>query len=229
MHRSAKKCKPVNEGCRRRLIISAILLVVVAAIAAFTFIQIRDRSYFHSLSYTPKQDKASDVLVVYYSRSGNTEAMAREIARRLQADILRIETEPYGLNFKGWLQANRDAASEIKEVDVTPAVVDLHPYRLIFLGSPIWWYRPAPPLWTFVEKNDFSGKDVVLFNTFNSEFKAEPIKEFQLQVGKKGGRLIDHIFIRRGRVYYQMSGEELIQQAQNLLDKKVKEWQIIQR
>ena len=212
-----------------RLIISAILLVVVAAIAAFTFIQIKDRTYFHSPSYTPKQDKPSDVLVVYYSRSGNTEAMAREIARRLQADILRIETKPYGLDFKGWFQANRDAASEEKQVDITPEVVDFHPYRLIFLGSPIWWYRPAPPLWTFVENNDFSGKDVVLFNTFNSEFKAEPIKEFQLEVEKKGGRLIDHIFIRRGRVYYQMSGKELIRQAQDLLDKKVKEWQTLQR
>ncbi len=155
--------------------------------------------------------------------------MAREIARRLQADILRIETKPYGLDFKGWLQANSDAASEKKQVDITPEVVDFHPYRLIFLGSPIWWYRPAPPLWTFVEKNDFSGKDVVLFNTFNSEFKAEPIKEFQLEVEEKGGRLIDHIFIRRGRVYYQMNGKELIQQTQDLLDKKVKEWQTLQR
>ena len=212
-----------------RFIISAILLLVVAAIAVFTFIQIKDRTYFHSPPYTPKQGKASDVLVVYYSRSGNTEAMAREIARRLQADILRIETKPYDLDFKGWLQANRDAASEKKQVDITPEVVDLHPYRLIFMGSPIWWYRPAPPLWTFVEKNNFSGKNVVLFNTFNSEFKAEPIKEFQREVEKKGGRLIDHIFIRRGRVYHQMNGMELIQQSQDLLDKKVKEWQTLQR
>ena len=212
-----------------RFIISAILLLVVAAIAVFTFIQIKDRTYFHSPPYTPKQGKASDVLVVYYSRSGNTEAMAREIARRLQADILRIETKPYGLDFKGWLQANSDAASEKKQVDITPEVVNFHPYRLIFLGSPIWWYRPAPPLWTFIEKNDFSGKDVVLFNTFNSEFKAEPIKEFQREVEKKGGRLIDHIFIRRGRVYHQMNGMELIQQSQDLLDKKVKEWQTLQR
>ena len=86
---------------RGRVIISAILLVVVAAIAAFAFIQIKDRTYFHSPPYTSKQDKASDVLVVYYSRSGNTEAMAREIARRLQADILRIETKFYGLDFRG--------------------------------------------------------------------------------------------------------------------------------
>ncbi len=210
-----------------RIIISAILLVVVAAIAAFTFVQIKDRTYFHSPPYISKQDKASDVLVVYYSRSGNTEAMAKEIARRLHADILRIKTKSYDLDFKGWLQANSDSRSKRKQVDISPSVVDLHRYRLIFLGSPIWWYRPSPPLWTFVEKNDFSGKDVVLFNTFNSKFKAEPIKEFQREVEKKGGRLIDHIFIRRGRIYYQMSGKELIRQAQDLLDKKVKEWRTI--
>ncbi len=211
-----------------RIIKSTLLFVVVAVIAAFTFVQIKDRTYFHSPPYTSKQDKASDVLVVYYSRSGNTEAMAREIARRLHADILKIETEVYGPDFKGWLQANSDSRSR-KHVDISPAHVDLHRYRLIFLGSPIWWYRPSPPLWTFVKKNDFSGKDVVLFNTFNSTFKAEPIKEFQREVEKKGGRLIDHIFIRRGRIYYQMSGKELIQEAQDLLDKKVKEWQTIQR
>ena len=212
-----------------RIIISAILFVVVAAIAAFAFVRIKDRTYFHSPPYTSKEDKASDVLVVYYSRSGNTEAMAREIARRLQANILRIETKPYGLDFKGWLEANSDSRSGKKHVDISPAVVDLHRYRLIFLGSPIWWYRPAPPLWTFVEKNDFSGKEVVLFNTFNSKFKAKPIKEFQREVEGKGGRLIDHIFIRRGRVFYQMSGKELIRQAQNLLAEKVKEWETIQK
>jgi hypothetical protein len=45
----------------------------------------------------------------------------------------------------------------------------------------------------------------------------------------RDGTLIDHIFIRRGRVYYQMGGKELIRQAQNLLDKKVKEWQTTRR
>ena len=47
---------------RGRLIISAILLVVVVAIAVFTFVQIRDRTYFHSPPYKPEQDKTSDVL-----------------------------------------------------------------------------------------------------------------------------------------------------------------------
>ena len=208
---------------KRRIIIFAIFFVAALFIASFILVQIKDRTYFHSAHYTPKRDKASEVLVVYYSRSGNTEAMAREIARRLQADIIKLETKLYSLDFKGWFKANRDSRSK-KNVDIRPEGVDLQRYRLVLLGCPIWWYRPAPPLWTFVEKNDFSGKEVVLFNTFNSKFKTEAIKEFQRKVEEKGGRLIDHIFIRRGRVYYQMSGNELIQEAQNLLDKKVKEW-----
>jgi len=153
-----------------RIIISAILLVVVAAIAAFIFVQIKDRTYFHSSPYTPKQDKASDVLLVYYSRSGNTEAMAKEIARRLHSDILRIETKSYGLDFKGWLQANGDSRAETKQVNISPAVVDLHKYRLIFLGSPIWWYRPAPPLWTFVNRTISAEKTLFysILSTVNS-------------------------------------------------------------
>lgn len=152
---------------KQKVIIVAIFFVAAIFIASFILVQIKDRTYFHSPPYSPKQDKDSTALVVYYSRSGNTEAMAREIAQRLQADIIKLETKLYSLDFKGWFKANRDSRSK-KNVDIRPEVVDLQRYRLVFLGSPIWWYRPAPPLWTFVEKNDFSGKEVVLFNTFYS-------------------------------------------------------------
>jgi hydroxyacyl-ACP dehydratase HTD2-like protein with hotdog domain len=50
---------------------------------------------------------------------------------------------------------------------------------------------------------------------------------FQRKIEEKGGRLIDHLFIRRGRVYYQKSGQQLIQEVQTLLDEKTKEWQNI--
>ena len=186
-------------------------------------VQIKDRTYFHSPPYTPNPKKQPSVLLVYYSRSGNTEALAREIARKLAADIIRIESAAYSLDYRGWRRASRDADSEVL-AQIEPEVVDLSPYRLVFLGSPIWWYRPAPPLWTFVEKNDFSGKPIILFNTFNSRFKPEKIQEFRRKIEEKGGKLVDHIYIRRGRVYYQKSGQELIQEAQTILDEKFGAW-----
>jgi ABC-type glycerol-3-phosphate transport system substrate-binding protein len=72
---------------KRKIIILAVCIVAVAFIASFVLVQVKDRTYFHSPPYSPKQDKDSTVLVVYYSRSGNTEAMAREVARKFNADI----------------------------------------------------------------------------------------------------------------------------------------------
>jgi len=209
---------------RRMTIILVVCIVAVALIASFVLVQVKDRTYFNSPPYSPKLDKDSTVLVVYYSRSGNTEAMAREVARKFNADIVKIEAERYPLDYQGWRNAANDADDKVTMVQISPEIVDMRKYRLVFIGSPIWWYRPAPPLWTFVEKNDFKEKNVILFNTFNSRFKSEEIEKFQGEIEKKGGRLIDHIFIRRGRVYYQKSGEQLIGESQEIIKEKMKEW-----
>ena len=82
---------------KRSVLIVAVVFIAVAAIASFVLVQVKDRTYFHSPPYTPKQNNASDVLVIYYSRSGNTEAMAREVARKFNADIVKIEAERYPL------------------------------------------------------------------------------------------------------------------------------------
>lgn len=213
---------------KRNLLVGTAAFILVAAIAAFVLVQVKDRTYFHSPPYAPRQTDASDVLVVYYSRSGNTEAMAREIARTFNADIVQILTDKYPLDYQGWRKANKDADEQVTMVRITPEVVDMGTYRLVFLGSPIWWYRPAPPLWAFVANNDFREKKVVLFNTFNSRFKFEEIDKFRREIELKGGRVIDHIFVRRGRVYYQKSGEQLIEESRGLVETKMKEWMMSQ-
>ena len=207
------------------MIIILVASMVIAALAAsFILVQVKDRTYFHSPPYTQKKAGPTDVLVIYYSRSGNTEAMAREIARKFQADIVRIESEKYTLDYDGWRQAGKDADQKVVLTEIKPETVDMKKYRLVFLGAPIWWFRPAPPLWTFVGKNDFTDKNVVLFNTFNSRFKSEEINEFGQKIEEKGGRFIDHIYVRRGRVYHQMSGEHLIEESREIVDEKMREW-----
>ncbi len=36
--------------------------------------------------------------------------------------------------------------------------------------------------------------------------------------------LVQVIFIRRGRVYYQKSGEQLLEESQDIIKEKMKEW-----
>ena len=65
----------------------------------------------------------------------------------------------------GWVNAMRDARSKAV---IAPQTIDLSGHDVIYLGSPIWLYSPAPPIWQFVQQNRFDGKRVVLLNTFNS-------------------------------------------------------------
>ncbi len=174
----------------------------------------------------PNSEQGSNgALVIYFSRTGNTEIMATEIAARYQADTVRLEADEYPATFEGSVEANRDAWNEQRQSIINPEIVDMTGYRLIFLGSPIWWYRPAVPLWTFVEKNEFHGKRVVLFNTFNSRFKDRYITEFRQLVTQKGGEFADHLSLRRGRVFSQIDRDELIRQVRQLLVDRGSNWQ----
>lgn len=58
----------------------------------------------------------------------------------------------------------------------------------------------------------------------NSRFKSGKIDGFRQQVEGNGGRFIDHISMRRGRVYQQMSGEHLRERSWEIVDGKMLEW-----
>ncbi len=170
------------------------------------------------------QKEGNDILVLYYSLSGNTEIMSKAIASRYQADLIEIEAEEYSNNIIGSIHASFDAWTEERNSTIDPGIIDLSRYRFIFLGSPIWWFRPAVPLWAFVVKNNFQSQNIILFNTFNSRFKDKHIHEFSDLVKSKGGNLDDHIFIRRGRWYNQLGQNELAEQIQTLIKFKETQW-----
>ena len=172
------------------------------------------------------QKESNDILVLYYSLTGNTEIMAKAIASRYQAELVGIEAEEYSTDFLGSTRASVDAWTEEINATIDPEIIDLSRYRFIFLGSPIWWYRPAVPLWTFVVKNNFQNQNIILFNTFNSRFKDKYIDEFSDLVKSQGGNLDDHIFIRRGRWYNQLNQNELVEQIQTLIKSKETRWNL---
>ena len=152
-----------------------------------------------------------EVAVVYYSRSGHSEAVARDVARTFNAPIARIAAD-YALGFSGQGKAISDANSrELPQIEVEP--IDLVSVRRLFLVSPTWMFRPATPLWAYVEQADLTGKEIVLVTTGNSRFEQSEIDGFGQRVEARGGRLIHHLFLRRGRIYWQKSREDLLAEA----------------
>ncbi len=113
-----------------------------------------------------------NVLVVYYSATGNTERVANSIAEATGGDLFEIEpTEPYTDDDLNWNNEDSRVSREhedesLRDVPlVNTTVENWGDYDTVFIGYPIWWGIAAWPVDGFVEANDFSGKTVIPFAT----------------------------------------------------------------
>lgn len=113
-----------------------------------------------------------NVLVVYYSATGNTEREANSIAEATGGDLFEIEpTEPYTDDDLNWNDESSRVSREyedesLRDVPLVNTTVDgWDDYDTVFIGYPIWWGIAAWPVDGFVEANDFSDKTVIPFAT----------------------------------------------------------------
>ena len=116
-----------------------------------------------------------NVLVVYYSATGNTENAASYIAQATGGDLFEITpAEPYTDDDLNWSDENSRVTREhedesLRDVELTTTQVEnWDSYDTVFLGYPIWWGIAAWPVDGFVEANDFTGKTVIPFCTSSS-------------------------------------------------------------
>ena len=116
-----------------------------------------------------EEEKGPKTLVVYYSQTSNTQKVATEIATRLNADIAEIvPVEPYDGDFEATINRGKKELDEGILPEIQPLTVKVADYDLIFLGYPIWFGTYPPPVFTFLDQVDLSGKKVVPFCTFGS-------------------------------------------------------------
>ena len=121
------------------------------------------------------QPETGKTLVVYYSASGNTERVAKDIAEAAGADLFEIvPTEVYTSDDLDWTNPDSRVSREhddesLRDVPLTTTEVpDWDSYDSVFIGYPIWWGIAAWPVDTFVKNNDFTGKTVIPFATSSS-------------------------------------------------------------
>lgn len=115
----------------------------------------------------------SKKLVAYFSATGTTANVAKNLAAAAEADLYEIKPAvPYTKEDLNWMDKQSRSSVEMRDPGSRPEIADadakIAGYDVIFIGFPIWWYIAPTIINTFLEAYDFGGKKLVLFATSGS-------------------------------------------------------------
>lgn len=115
----------------------------------------------------------SKVLVCYFSASGVTRKVARNIANSIEGDLFEIEpVDIYTDEDLDWTnkesRSSREMANRSYRPELKNKVNNFNDYDKIVIGFPVWWDVAPTIINTFIESHDFSKREVYIFVTSGS-------------------------------------------------------------
>ena len=118
--------------------------------------------------------------MVFYSQTGSTKKVADAFQKARNADVFEIKTAtPYPSTYDSTVAAVRSQRENKQWPALVNAKADLAKYDTVFLGYPIMFGTFAPPIYSFLDSNDLSGKVVVPFCTYGSGGRKASAAEFK--------------------------------------------------
>lgn len=127
---------------------------------------------------------APKVLVVYYSRTGTTEKLARYVAAEAGADLEALADTVNRKGFLGFMRSIADAARQ-KGTTLEPMHVDPGAYDLVIVGTPDWGRSVSSPVRTFLVENRDRLHDVAFFLTDGRADHAAVFRDMARLAGKE--------------------------------------------
>ena len=112
----------------------------------------------------------SKTLVAYFSASGTTAEVAKEISNITKSDLFEIKPKtPYTTADLDWTNKTSRTTIEMQDESFRPEIAEklsnMEEYDTVFLGFPIWWYVAPHIVNNFLESYDFAGKTIRPFFT----------------------------------------------------------------
>ena len=104
------------------------------------------------------------ILIAYYSKTGNTERVANDIASRLGADVEKIIDLKKRTGILGYILGGRDAMKH-RLTEIAPSQKDPANYDLVILGTPVWGWNATPAITSYIDGSREKIKNVAFFLT----------------------------------------------------------------
>lgn len=132
---------------------------------------------------TPTPGGNGRYLVLYCSRTSNTERVAQQIQTTLDCDILEVEPQTdYASDYNAMLDRAQAELAAIRQGNypaIKTSVESFEKYDIIFVGYPIWYGSMATPMQTFLHEHatKLAGKRIALFATSGSSGISSSVSE----------------------------------------------------
>lgn len=117
-----------------------------------------------------------EILCVYYSRTGRTQALMEEIAGELQCECVKLDDGVDRSGVKGWLLSGRQAmARRVPSVKELETRLPLEQYDLVIIGTPVWAGRCSAPVRGFLLAHGEELSQVAYVITRGSDVRYEEV------------------------------------------------------
>lgn len=115
----------------------------------------------------------SKILVSYFSATGTTKGVAQKLAKVIEGDLFEIRpAKKYTDADLDWHDKNSRSTIEMEDKTSRPEIIEkvknLADYETVVIGFPVWWYTCPTIINTFIEENNFNGKNIYVFVTSGS-------------------------------------------------------------
>ena len=135
---------------------------------------------------------ADDILILYYSRTGNTRMACEALQKELNARLLEIKDLNDRSGSWGGLTGMLNTLFNM-ETGIDPEHPDLSAGTSIILASPLWAGKLAPAIRTLIARNKFDGKKVIIFTTGNAILDEKNQEKNKAPVTAAGGQVVDYL------------------------------------
>ena len=132
-----------------------------------------------------KTSNGKKVLVAYFSRSGNTKAIASHIKELTGGDLFEIQTaKPYPADYHTCTEVAKKEKNDNARPELKEKVKNIEEYDIIFIGFPNWWGTMPMPILTFLESYKLEGKIVIPFCTHGGGGEQSCFRDFVKNTSK---------------------------------------------
>lgn len=115
---------------------------------------------------TNTSSKNGNILIAYYSYTGNTEEFAKVIGEEVGGTLFEIERAS---NYSDLYTEAEEEINNNEKPELASMPENVEEYDTIFIGYPIWWDRTPAMINTFLSNIDLNGKTVIPFCTSSSD------------------------------------------------------------